>query len=554
MVKSKLFFILVCAIILVVSPSKIHAQEEINSFELNMTVQKDGVILNEEVIDYNFGTNERRGIFRYIPISEKIEELYLISKITPQQVLRDEKKEKFTTNYETDQIYLKIGDPDIRISGPHRYKIIYKVSNQIRNYDTHDEVYWNVTGNGWEVPMESVKATIQTDFPVNITRVKCFTGASGSTEQNCSASIEGEKAIFLTQNLSSNEGLTIVAAFPPNTFPKSVYSKDPPGALTQFQKILIGIGLIFYYLILPGIILFWYLKKKRKNRFGPVSVNFDIPKDAQNSRIPPAEAGAIDNSKLDRDDVIATIFDFAIRKLIKIEQIPQSKVLGIIPLSGKDYKLKKISDKTADFTQYETYLWNRLFRDGDEVELSSLKTDFYKTFANMEQSLFASLKRRGLYIKNPKTQRGGLQFGGVAGILTGNIFLGILLLYLSSKLNGRTQLGDQKDWQVDGLKVFLKNMKRHHKWQAENLYTVEDYIPYAIALGYINEFMEQLKVVDPNYKPTWYSGGNFYGSYPAFYSSMNSSVTTASPSSSSSGFSSGGSSGGGGGGGGGGSW
>ena len=67
--------------------------------------------------------------------------------------------------------------------------------------------------------------------------------------------------------------------------------------------------------------------------------------------------------------------------------------------------------------------------------------------------------------------------------------------------------------------------------------------------------MEQLKILDPNYKPSWYSSPNHHSFYRSFVNmnyAMNVNVVTSAPSSSS-GFS-GGSSGGGGGGGGGGSW
>jgi uncharacterized membrane protein len=98
-------------------------------------------------------------------------------------------------------------------------------------------------------------------------------------------------------------------------------------------------------------------------------------------------------------------------------------------------------------------------------------------------------------------------------------------------------------------------MDRNYTWQMEQLYIVEKMIPYAVALGYIDEFMEQLKIIKPDYNPTWYTGynGSFYLGYAALYSSMNTNVTNIAPSSSS-GFSGGGFSGGGGGGGGGGSW
>ena len=138
-------------------------------------------------------------------------------------------------------------------------------------------------------------------------------------------------------------------------------------------------------------------------------------------------------------------------------------------------------------------------------------------------------------------------------LFSGSLILGPVLLYLSSKLNGRTSTGDEMDWKLDGLKIFLKATKRYDVWQTKNFVFIESMIPYAMALGVIEDYMKNLEILKPDYKPSWYTGyGNFYSMYPTFNTTASSNVTTTAPSSSS-GFS-GGSSGGGGGGGGGGSW
>ena len=251
---------------------------------------------------------------------------------------------------------------------------------------------------------------------------------------------------------------------------------------------------------------------------------------------------------MDKDDILATIFDLAIRKYLKIEEVKKVKTLMPDEL---DYKLIKLKD-FGDLNEFERKLVEHIFKDGDSVKLKDFKLNFLD-FHNLEVKNFSLLIKKGLYKENPKGTRGMLLTFGILAIISLNLLLGLVLIYLSRKFTGRTQLGDKIDWQIDGLKIFLKSMSRHHGWQAKNLITVEKYIPYAIALGLHDEFMDQLKIINPNYNPSWYSGGgSFYHGYSGMYSSMSSSVTT-SASSSSSGFS-GGSSGGGGGGGGGGSW
>ena len=33
--------------------------------------------------------------------------------------------------------------------GPHMYRISYRTARQLGFFERHDELYWNVTGNGW---------------------------------------------------------------------------------------------------------------------------------------------------------------------------------------------------------------------------------------------------------------------------------------------------------------------------------------------------------------------------------------------------------------------
>lgn len=543
-------------------PKTIFADSEtIQNFDSKIIAHQDGTFNVIETINYNFGDNNKHGIYRDIPTITKVGELYRQIKINVADIKRDNSNENYSVSNNGSQVSIKIGDPNKTISGNHVYLISYIVENGIgSNYPDHDEIYWNVTGNGWKIPILSASTTVSTDFGVSPDKAACFTGSVGSTEKNCILPSDFPASpITLTTPLSSYQGLTVVAGFPVNTFPKSILSNNTPTKNYVFSdsnsawiSYLFLVPAVTFNLILAPILLVWYFKHKNKNHFGPVSVNFDIPKDSSKQVITPAEAGAIDNARLDKNDVIATIFDLAIRKYIKIEQVNKKKTLGIFG-GGDDYQIKKL--KSYDnVNNFEKLLLNRLFDSGDEMKISSLGEDFYRTFQNLDTELFKSLVSKNYYAKNPKTQKAALAIAGVAALFLLGPLLGTVLIFLAFKLNGRTTKGDEIDFKIDGLKLFLKNMSREYKWQAENLYIVEKYIPYAMALGYIDEFMKQLKVIYPNYQPTWYTGYSpFYINSSNMISSFSSGFTSVAPSSSS-GFSSGGSSGGGGGGGGGGSW
>lgn len=550
MLKNKLF-IFFTAILFLFFPSPSFG-EVIRSFDVDITASKNGNMQITEKINYDFEEAQRHGIFRKIPTYSKVGDFYRVIEFADVTVKRDGNYEKFHTEGSAEEISFKIGDPNRTISGAHRYEISYIVKNGVgSNFPTHDEIYWNATGNSWQIPIESASIKIGTDFSAETKELICYTGGFGSTDKNCSIQ---NNTVKTTSSLSANEGLTAVAVFPVNTFPKSVLTKTKPGNLSTQTIILLGIfaGIVFVLLnfVLAPYLLYWYRQNKNKKKYGPPSVNFDFPKDKNGQRIAPALSGIMDNAKLDRDDVMATIFDLAIRKYIKIEEQNEQKTFGVIG-SGKKQIIRKLKEADSTFNSYEKTLFNRLFKEGNSVEISDLKKDFYKTFSEMEKNAFDILVKNNYYTKNPKIQKGLLLMAGIFSFFLFSFILGSVLIYLSIKLNGRTEKGDEMDFKIDGLKLFLKSMGRNYKWQAERFYVVEQMIPYAMALGFIDEFMKQLKLIKPDYSPTWYSGyhGGFYSGVNSLNSSMTTNMTTSSSSGRSGGFS-----GGGGGGGGGGSW
>lgn len=536
----------VLVLFFLIFPQKSFA-EIIHSFDTQILAHKDGSMDITETINYDFEDEYHHGIYRYIPLYSKVGALYRIYEIKNASVLMDGRNEQFTTSKNGQQIYFKIGDPNSTITGTHIYKISYKVFNGIgSNFEDHDEIYWNMTGNDWTVPIENASGIISTDFYLNPTNVICFTGVLGSQEQNCTKGTN----LVKTTSLGVSEGLTMVAVYPVGTFPKSILSSKSPDEINFFQFLrFYVIAWATLNILIAPILIVWYLRHKNKKRFGSPVVNFDIPKDGEGKILAPAIAGTIDTARLTREDITATLYDLAIRRYIKFKEdktvrkmLPDSTKITIINLK-KDNKL---------LSPFEKELLDFVFEDGDEIDISSLRTTFYKEFQNMEKSVFQFLVDSKLYAKNPKYQKGFFTLAGIAAFVTLNYLIGIVLFFLAIKLNGRTPIGDEIDFKIDGLKVFLKSMDRNYKWQVKNFYTVEQMIPYAIALGYINKFMENFKVNYPDYSPYWYVGfhGNFYSSYTSFNSVM---TTTVAPTSSS-GAGGGGFSGGGGGGGGGGSW
>jgi hypothetical protein len=223
--------------------------EEIGNFRADLTINKDGTINVKETIDYDFGPLERHGIFRYIPqIKTNSEGKKYLMEISDFSVTDDSGAlYQYKITYENGEVELKIGDPDKTITGTHQYIISYKVSGGLTYFSDHDELYWNATGNGWDIPINRVLVNVQlpeiTDD--SAMRMACYTGVEGSKDSNCSYSLENGKALFQTSTaLSGGEGLTVVYGFP-----KNIVSVLEPKPYTPFWESTIGVILIFLLIL-----------------------------------------------------------------------------------------------------------------------------------------------------------------------------------------------------------------------------------------------------------------------------------------------------------------
>src|SRR5690606_14977328 len=106
--------------------------------------------------------------------------------------------------------------------------------HQLGFFDAHDELYWNVTGNGWEVPIDAAEATVHLpEFEGELT-VTAYTGPEGAQGGDYRASADParrEAGFATTRPPAAGEGLTIVVAFP-----KGIVQRPPRRERTLLEK------------------------------------------------------------------------------------------------------------------------------------------------------------------------------------------------------------------------------------------------------------------------------------------------------------------------------
>ncbi len=212
--------IAVCWLLLLGGIGSVFAAEEIRDYDVRIAVQPDASLNVEERIKVNVeGRAITRGIFRDIPLrfedaSGRTREVDL----TDISVTRDGQPERFTTKRESGVLRIRIGNASVTLPhGEHDYAISYRTTKQIRYFEDHDELYWNVTGNVWDFPILKARAEIRLPKGAQVSDVTFYTGGYGSTEQAASAQrLENGNLVVIDADraLRRHEGLTAVVAFP----------------------------------------------------------------------------------------------------------------------------------------------------------------------------------------------------------------------------------------------------------------------------------------------------------------------------------------------------
>lgn len=538
--------------------------EYIHSFDAVMRIQPNGEVQVTETIVYDFAGQERHGIYRNITTDKTNEDGKVFRVDVRSIAVKNQVGESypFEASRTGEDLSLKIGDPDVTISGVQTYIIEYTLAGAMTYFEGVDELYWNTTGAEWERPIAEATVTVEVprEIPERELQYTCFVGDQNSEDTSrCTVIVSGYRITFSTQNLASGEGMTPVVRFPMGY----VEVLEPQPVVNFFDTFWgkatlsgILIALIVWYILYPLYLpLRWWLQGRDPvhQGVGVTQAWFEGPK-LENGRIlTPAEAGAVIDEKIQLQEFAALLVSLA-----------QRGYLTIVEKKKQDFELHK-TDKVVEKDQIlpfeETFL-TELFGSKKSVRIEDEGTRIAKLVETVEKSMYEQLLADGLFPKNPKSIR--TFYMVIIGIATATFNI---LLVISASIFGRimprkTLKGVHASNIAKSLRNFLTSQERQLEFQADKQMMFEKLLPYAIAFGVEKIWAKRFEDLKMQ-QPTWYQGSGVRAFtavsltdniHSSFEGNLRSAAT---PTSSSSGFSSGfsgGSVGGGGGGGGGGSW
>jgi uncharacterized membrane protein YgcG len=193
-------------------------RERIEDFDSRVEVRKNGDMEVTETIDV-LATDEeiRHGLLRDFPTTYRDNDGLLVKvDFDVHEVTLDGRPETYTREYLGNGVRMRIGSADATLEpGRHRFTIRYRTSRQPGFLRDADELYWNVTGNGWTFPINHATASIQLPDSTPILRSSFYTGPQGADGKNARVTSRGDGRITFetTAPLGVGEGLTVAAAW-----------------------------------------------------------------------------------------------------------------------------------------------------------------------------------------------------------------------------------------------------------------------------------------------------------------------------------------------------
>jgi uncharacterized membrane protein len=556
---------------LLVPPAAAQRSLAIERFDALITVGRDGGVDVTETITAKF-TGSWNGIYRTVPVEYHTPQGFNWTLKLQLLGATGADGQSLKVEGERDRHYLKYKIWVPGAADATRTVVLrYRAKNGLRFFEDHDELYWNLTGDEWDVPIGAASARIVLPAGATGMRAIAFNGAYGSTAQDAQVVIEGtEVRVVLPQPLGFHEGLTAVVGWDKGLVAEPTDADRVLGFLASNWPL--GIPVV----VLLGMFALWRRVGRDPGRL-PVAVQYDTP-----DALTPAEAGTLIDESADMRDITATVVDLAVRGFLKIEEREEKLLLGL--MTRRDYVFHRLTPPAGAkaLENHESRVLDGIFESGSTtVKLSDLDNEFYQHLSRIRESIFDRLVGRGFYRSRPDKVKGWWLIGAVVlgGVILGfgasigaaffdmtplpfviaAVVSGLIVAAFGRIMPARTVQGARALERVLGFEEFLRRVEGDRLERVVKTPEMfERFLPFAMAFGVERKWAKAFQDIyrEP---PTWYVGShagpfdlNGFSTQLGDLSSRAESAMSSSPrSSGGSGFN-GGSSGGGSGGGGGG--
>lgn len=367
----------------ILSPKALYNEYDyyIDTYNITIDVNKDNSFdIKEEMLVY-FNTS-KHGIYRNIPMRNNVERLDGTTS-NNYVSLANVKTSPSSTIERTDGNYvIRLGNESTLVDGYQTYTIEYNYNIGKDPLKDKDEFYFNIIGPEWEdTVIERVNFTINMPAEFDESLLGFSSGPVASTSNNVRYEVDGNTITGYSYTpIYEGDALTIRLELPEGYFSeaKSIYGTN------------ILLSLILPISCLLIVLAIFYLKCLRRRVIDPIE--FYPPDDYNSLEIAFLYKGSVTN-----EDVISLLVYLADKKYIKIVE---DKAQNLFSSSGFT-KIIKLKDYDGNKNE-EMEFMQGLFSTGDEVTISSLKYNFYKTLNSIRTAVNSKENKNKILHKSNK--------------------------------------------------------------------------------------------------------------------------------------------------------
>ena len=273
--------------------------EQIYDFQSEIGINRDCSLDVVEKIYIDFGSTERHGIYRVIPVQfERRGASYTV----PTEVVKVTEQAS-AVNYSSSRhdrdLVIKIGEAGKTVTGKHVYEIQYKVKRALNFIDNSPELYWNATGSEWPYKIAAATAVVHvpSGIPATAIRTESFVGSPGSTE-HANSEVRGTDVIFSAPHaLLPGEELTIVVGLPAGSIAKPPWWEAMRDAFVDWWP-----AYLFPAATFAVMYLLWWNTGRDQDSHHPIAVEWDPP-----TELTRPEVGTLVDESCDMQDILSTI-------------------------------------------------------------------------------------------------------------------------------------------------------------------------------------------------------------------------------------------------------
>jgi uncharacterized membrane protein YgcG len=345
--------------------------------------------------------------------------------------------------------------------------IRYRVKNAIRFYfptDSEpgfDELYWNVTGNEWTMPMGGITARIVMPGSALPTRTAVYTGYAGSTGRDAEIVVDSVRrtvTFTTTRSMAEGEGMTVAAGWPPGAIASRPSDAEHQALLAAHRRAEtmrlwpLGLPLLAFLLGFRA-----WRDRGRDPKEQSIMVGYEPP-----DGMTPAEMGTLIDHEAEMRDVISTLVDLAVRGYVGIEERQEKHLFGLIRNTEYVFHLRKPREEWSGLATHESRFLDALFttassgaawddiratfaeamrvheaggeldreavstrlaaagsRPTESVKQSELTNRFYKSLPGIKDGIYDRLVERGYYVHRPDKVKGNWMGLGIAALVVG---------------------------------------------------------------------------------------------------------------------------------------